>query len=78
MTNDTQALDVLQTNQHKVAIEDRITQTEAYNDTLHGNTSSVRMKKYALNRKVLQLKAQLDQAVSTLVQLERAIEREYG
>ena len=78
VTEDTNALDALSTKKYVGAIEDRITQTEAYNARLHGNTPSVRMKKYAMTRKIAELKAQLDQASTLLAKLEAAIEREYG
>ena len=37
----------------------KIEQAERYVNSLHGNTSSVKMKKYAINKKINKLKAQL-------------------
>ena len=77
VTEDTNALDALETTKYVGAIEDRIAKAEAYKSTLHGNTSSVKMKKYAMTSKVAELKAQLDQATTLLAKLEAAIERDY-
>ena len=75
---DTNALDALNTTKYMGAIEDRIAKTETYNESLHGNTSSMKMKKYALTRKVAMLRTQMAQAAALLDQLEASIERDNG
>jgi len=40
-------------------IMQQIEQTETYLKTLHGNASSVKMKKYAIEKKINKLKEQL-------------------
>ena len=44
-------------------IEARIIKTETFLKSLHGNTSSVKMKKYAMANKIGQLRDQLAQAL---------------
>ena len=59
----------------KVKIQKQIDQTEKYLKTFFGNTSSVKMKKFALQKKLDKLKAQLKETVSIEeVDLEEAKE----
>jgi len=44
-------------------IQARINQTEKYLKSLHGNTSSIKMKKYAMSEKIDDLRLQLEQAL---------------
>ena len=79
VTEDTTALDALDKGMWmKQRIARNLAKQEAYNATLHGNTSSVKMKKYAMNGKIAELKAQLDQASTLLAKLEASIERDNG
>jgi|TARA_B110000259_G_scaffold68205_1_gene80374 hypothetical protein len=45
--------------QQNEEIMQKIEQAERYVNSLHGNTSFVKMKKYAINKKINKLKAQL-------------------
>ena len=38
---------------------EKIKQAERYLNSFHGNTSSVKMKKYAINKKIIKMKLQL-------------------
>jgi|TARA_B110000908_G_scaffold168088_1_gene222290 hypothetical protein len=38
---------------------EKIKQAERYLNSFHGNTSSVKMKKYAINKKIIKMKSQL-------------------
>ena len=44
---------------NKVALMQKIEQAERYLNSFHGNTSSVKMKKYAINQKIIKMKLQL-------------------
>ena len=44
---------------NKVALMQKIEQAERYLNSFHGNTSSVKMKKYAINQKITKMKSQL-------------------
>ena len=44
---------------NKVALMQKIEQAERYLNSFHGNTSSVKMKKYAINKKIIKMKLQL-------------------
>ena len=44
---------------NKVELMQKIEQAERYLNSFHGNTSSVKMKKYAINQKIIKMKLQL-------------------
>ena len=44
---------------NKVELMQKIEQAERYLNSFHGNTSSVKMKKYAINKKIIKMKLQL-------------------
>ena len=41
---------------NKVELMQKIEQAERYLNSFHGNTSSVKMKKYAINKKIIKMK----------------------
>ena len=44
---------------NKTELMQKIEQAEQYLNSFHGNTSSVKMKKYAINKKIIKMKSQL-------------------
>ena len=44
---------------NKTELMQKIEQAERYLNSFHGNTSSVKMKKYAINKKIIKMKSQL-------------------
>ena len=45
---------------NKVELMQKIEQAERYLKSFGGNTSSVKMKKYAINQKIIKMKLQLE------------------